>query len=230
MSGIRIGTAEMQKGGKMTNKEAIRLIRNLPTMCEFTDAYGEPIDSDAYYKAVDMAISALQAQDVPDTNVGDLISRQAAIDALAKAFSFHSYGGGIAIKTILNVPYAQPEPCEDAVSRPTLLQMYQQVCKGIKCADCKFHVDDVSDCKLEKFIHQLPSVTPKAQLSGEGTTFSEPKTGKWILHDNQRQEDIDNGNYLYICSECNKSDLHAKSQEVPYCWWCGAKMEGHNAL
>lgn len=47
----------------MTNQEAIRLMRNLPTMCEFTDAYGEPIDSDAYYEAVDMAISALQAQE-----------------------------------------------------------------------------------------------------------------------------------------------------------------------
>lgn len=46
----------------MDNQEAIRLIRNLPTMCEFTDAYGEPIDSDAYYEAVDMAISALQAR------------------------------------------------------------------------------------------------------------------------------------------------------------------------
>lgn len=44
----------------MTNQEAIRLIRNLPTMCEFTDAYGEPIDSDAYYEAVDMAISTLE--------------------------------------------------------------------------------------------------------------------------------------------------------------------------
>ena len=41
----------------MTNQEAIRLIRNHPTMCEFPDAYGEP-----YYKAVDMAISALEKQ------------------------------------------------------------------------------------------------------------------------------------------------------------------------
>ena len=47
----------------MDNQEAIRLIRNLPTMCEFADAYGEPIDSDAYYEAVDMAISALEKQD-----------------------------------------------------------------------------------------------------------------------------------------------------------------------
>lgn len=64
----------------MTEQEAIRLIRILPTMCVFTDAYGEPIDSDAYYEAVDMAISALQAQDVSGTNVGDMISRANVID------------------------------------------------------------------------------------------------------------------------------------------------------
>lgn len=56
-------------------------------------------------------------------------------------------------------------------------------------------------------------------------TIEERKTGRWILHENQRQEDVDNGNYLYICSECGKSDIHAKTQDVPFCWWCGAKME-----
>ena len=45
----------------MKPKEAIRLIRNLPTMCDFTDAYGEPIDSGDYYDAVDAAISALSS-------------------------------------------------------------------------------------------------------------------------------------------------------------------------
>lgn len=57
------------------------------------------------------------------------------------------------------------------------------------------------------------------------TAEPERKTGRWILHENQRQEDVDNGNYLYICSECGKSDIHAKTQEVPFCWWCGSKME-----
>ena len=52
----------------MDNQEAIRLIRNLPTMCEFTDAYGEPIDSDAYYEAVEMAISALEAQELSNNS------------------------------------------------------------------------------------------------------------------------------------------------------------------
>ena len=56
------------------------------------------------------------------------------------------------------------------------------------------------------------------------TIEPERKTGKWVLHENQRQEDVDNGNYLYVCSECGKSDLHAKTQEVPFCWWCGSEM------
>ena len=54
----------------------------------------------------------------------------------------------------------------------------------------------------------------------------EPKTGHWILADIQSEEDIDNDNYRYICSECQHSDIHAKDIEVPYCWNCGAKMEG----
>ena len=53
----------------------------------------------------------------------------------------------------------------------------------------------------------------------------ERKTGKWMIIDPQRQEDIDNDNYMYTCSRCLHNDLHARSQVVPYCWWCGAKME-----
>lgn len=59
------------------------------------------------------------------------------------------------------------------------------------------------------------------------TMYSNPerKKGKWIICDNQRQEDINNGNYMYTCTNCLRSDVHAKTQKVPYCWWCGAKME-----
>lgn len=74
------------------------------------------------------------------------------------------------------------------------------------------HSVDYCDDFLE-FIERQPTIEP------------ERKTGKWILYDNQRQEDVDCGNYLYICSECGYSDLHAKTQDVPYCWYCGAKME-----
>lgn len=49
--------------------------------------------------------------------------------------------------------------------------------------------------------------------------------GKWILSDLQSQADNDNGNYAYVCTNCNHTDIHAKTQEVPFCWWCGAKMK-----
>ena len=66
----------------MDNQKAIRLIRNLPTMCGFTDAYGEPIDSDAYYEAVDMAISALQAQEAKHST--ELSLTQKALDTISR--------------------------------------------------------------------------------------------------------------------------------------------------
>ena len=49
--------------------------------------------------------------------------------------------------------------------------------------------------------------------------------GKWLLSDLQSQADNDNGNYAYVCTNCNHTDIHAKTQKVPYCWWCGAKMK-----
>ena len=55
---------------------------------------------------------------------------------------------------------------------------------------------------------------------------SAEKTGKWILAKDQIKEDTENGNYRYVCSECDHSDIHAKTQEVPYCWHCGARMVG----
>lgn len=50
--------------------------------------------------------------------------------------------------------------------------------------------------------------------------------GKWLLSDLQSQADNDNGNYSYVCTNCNHTDIHAKTQKVPYCWWCGARMKG----
>jgi len=49
--------------------------------------------------------------------------------------------------------------------------------------------------------------------------------GKWMLLAEQNQEDVKAGNYAYWCSRCYAGDVHAKTQEVPYCWRCGAKME-----
>lgn len=108
----------------------------------------------------------------------------------------------------------------DLVSRQAAIREYQEVCSGISCGECPFLIKVntekgshlITDCKLEAFLHNLPS--------------AQPKTGKWILSDNQSREDMENGNYYYICSNCLHGDVHAKTQEVPYCWHCGSYNGG----
>lgn len=51
-------------------------------------------------------------------------------------------------------------------------------------------------------------------------------TGKWIMSELQNVEENTNGNYQYRCSNCGRGDVHTKSITVPYCWHCGARMEG----
>ena len=53
----------------------------------------------------------------------------------------------------------------------------------------------------------------------------EVRHGRWILLERQDENDVRNHNYHYECSACGYSDIHAKAQDVPYCWHCGATME-----
>lgn len=59
---------------------------------------------------------------------------------------------------------------------------------------------------------------------GKIVVFVKEKTGEWLPSETQKEEDVSNGNYQYVCSRCGKSDTHAKTQDVPFCWWCGARM------
>ena len=61
--------------------------------------------------------------------------------------------------------------------------------------------------ELFKYIDNAPTV--------------KPPHGKWI-----RTGLLGNGNAQYECSICHYGDEQAESQEVPYCWHCGAKMDG----
>lgn len=45
--------------------------------------------------------------------------------------------------------------------------------------------------------------------------------GRWI---NQSKPDGDN-NVTTSCSRCLHTDTHAVGMEVPFCWFCGAKMD-----
>lgn len=46
--------------------------------------------------------------------------------------------------------------------------------------------------------------------------------GKWVCI----FEPDENGNVQCNCSVCGAGDLHARDTVVPYCWKCGAKMDG----
>lgn len=66
--------------------------------------------------------------------MSDLISRQAAIDAIKKKDDFTNtaigYALGMAIHAVRDLPSAEPEPCEDAVNRANLRLMKTEECAG----------------------------------------------------------------------------------------------------
>lgn len=64
----------------MTAKEIIEKLKKAFVLCDWTDQYGDPIDSDEYYAALDMAIRILEEKEVFSEE--DVISRQATIDVL----------------------------------------------------------------------------------------------------------------------------------------------------
>ena len=146
--------------------------------------------------------------------MSDLISRQAAIDALneyfarieklkrrgltkgEKAISLDTVG------TIKTLPSAQPElaqclhsACTDTISRQAAID----VVKGI-------------DRSFVKYIEELPSAQ------------TEQKTGKWIPHDCSGRASIDND----ACSECGQRFYQIAETGCiwNYCPNCGAEMRG----
>ena len=160
----------------------------------------------------------------------DLIDRQAAIDALEEGFKDATEGvdklsptyglikavTGIYKCLIGKLPSAQPEPCEDAVSRSWLLAEYDRQHQGPPGG-------------ARKIIETAPPVTPKQ------------RTGKWIKKHrhyggfrsytgfdamgeqhtvtvDERTEYDD----LY-CSECG---ARSADNFLNFCPNCGVKMEG----
>ena len=106
---------------------------------------------------------------------------------------------------------AQPEPCDDAVSRKAVEEMLQNgfPARGmweiegdvVKQTVCETLADALMD------LERLPSVTPKR------------KTGRWLI-----REGIPDAQ----CSECKMyfSDVYDVENSDAFCRHCGAKMEG----
>ncbi len=62
---------------------------------------------------------------------------------------------------------------------------------------------------MEKHLYEVPTINAVPVVHGE-----------WIYHN------YENGNWYCTCSNCGKGDLHAIKGTVPYCWNCGARMDG----
>lgn len=96
------------------------------------------------------------------------------------------------------------EVSEDCISREQVRAKLDYISYAEK--------DPISIAK--RIVDDAPSVLPSRA------------EGEWLLSELQSQVDNDNGNYVYVCTNCNHTDIHAKTQKVPYCWWCGARMKG----
>jgi rubrerythrin len=145
----------------------------------------------------------------------DVIYRQQAIDALEKSrFPGSPYidtGIQIALREIKALESAQPEPCEDAVSRQRLLSDL----KELTAAWGKYPVmaEQIKGVETAiRYVETIPSVTP------------ERKRGKWI------EEDDGWDGVFWRCSECNESfylvDGTPVDNEYHFCPNCGADMRG----
>ena len=145
----------------------------------------------------------------------DLISRQAAIDAL-RGYLVEKRcpdDGTLTCRLIENevinkLPPVQSEHCEDAVSREAVLSMIDTYMNK----SVELHYLPTSD-GIKKLISILPSVQP------------EHKTGRWIPSDSELE---------IKCNKCGKDfseyvdsiDYIYLAEYPKFCPNCGVKMEG----
>jgi len=122
----------------------------------------------------------------------------------------------VRVDDILALPSAEPktgtltEEVREALMRLTM-------CAREECKVCKYEDDCGFDAQYQRATENMIIIS---------NALKEPKTGHWIRCKEQDEADLDNGNALYECSNCGHTDLHAETQEVPYCWFCGSDMRG----
>ena len=139
--------------------------------------------------------------------MSELISKQAAIDAVMDEFKRIPTNAIRAKIRIEALPPAQPEPCEDAVSRAEVLRMIN--CINDHHAITPYKSVGAITEHLTRIASNLPPVTPKQHIDADGTLWvtvpdiervtrvivdeekskfcrqfymeEEQRTGKWIL-------------------------------------------------
>ena len=184
----------------MTQEEAIKLLNNITSYCDFEDEYGDMIDSTPYYEAVDLAIKALEQEPRDCKSCKHSDNGKCAYTEECHECMWES-------------KYEQ-EPCDDAISKHVVLEAIDSRIEQIKrdadvinksYSHLSF-VEGVYDgyCRLKCDLWNLPSVTPQ------------PKMGRWVNRTGNRKD-----GYEYTCDSCKKISL----TNFKYCPNCGARME-----
>lgn len=141
----------------MTNEEAIKILDDITSYCDFTDEYGDMINSTPYFEALDMAIKALEQQPILDTRQRE---RQLEMEYQ------HGYDKGWeeGRKAL------DQQPCEDCISREAV----RRILANQRDELVKLHtVNPKDNPKADAMAYgvnwslntlmELPSVIPKAE-------------------------------------------------------------------
>lgn len=110
------------------------------------------------------------------------------------------------VTRLLSIPFAQSEPCEDAVSRQGLLDDF-----GLSEKTRKYGGDHSGYGTM--MLYEIQNV-----IEGAESVNPQEKTGHWISLDDFRGKYNENG---FKCSECGE---HSDYEEN-FCPNCGAKMQ-----
>lgn len=125
-------------------------------------------EDDDIVEALEMAIEALKALDVPDMNVGDMISRQMAIDLFPDDDLEYDTKGGyvaphLARQMICELPFVQPDHVADVSKKEDMMHEYiykiVKDCDGVYCYIKQGEMIRCNECEHWKNEHLCESLS-----------------------------------------------------------------------
>ena len=117
------------------------------TVEEFMEQYKIVDDEKVYTNGAELIPIFRMMQWFEHVSATDTISRQAAIDALNEVVKDHSITDFDAIASILDLPPAQPEPCEEILYRHYKGGTYELVCNNVTHTETGESLVVYRDCR-----------------------------------------------------------------------------------
>lgn len=154
-----------------------------------------------------MALKDMESVEIPEAKDTDLISRQAAIEALT-GWETDPTDEEI-VHTLKALPPVEPKPVMTEEVREAIMRL--TMCAREACSICKYEKTCGFDKQVEMATKNMNTIID---------AFTERPKGEWI------EEDKINHKYhiYHICSECGLGRFNWG--EDNYCPNCGADMRG----